>query len=370
VKIARILAYRVELPLHETTYKWSGGKSVTVFDSTIVRVETDAGLVGHGEVCPLGPFYLPAYADGVRAGLRELGPHLLGSDPRQLGKLNRVMDAALKGHPYVKSGIDIACWDILGQTAGLPVCELLGGRYGKDVHLYRAISQDTPDAMAARVAGYRREGYRRFQLKVGGDPDVDIHRIHAAAAALEPGDRLIADANTGWTQHEAMRVVKGVRDVDVYIEQPCLTYEECLSVRRHTSHPFVLDENIDSLDVLLRARADMAMDVVNLKIAKLGGLTRTAQARDLCVSMGIAMTIEDSWGGDIATAAIAHLAHSTPADLLFTTTDFNSYVTVSTAEGAPQRVNGRMAASTAPGLGITPRMNVLGSPVVVIEQPI
>jgi cis-L-3-hydroxyproline dehydratase len=367
VKITRILAYRVELPLHETTYKWSGGKSVTVFDSTIVRVETDGGLVGHGEVCPLGPFYLPAYADGVRAGLRELGPHLLGEDPRQLGKLNRRMDAALKGHPYVKSGIDIACWDILGQATGLPVCELLGGRYGEDVHLYRAISQDTPDAMAARVAGYRAEGYRRFQLKVGGDPDVDIARIHAVAEALETGDRLIADANTGWTQHEAMRVVKAVREVDVYIEQPCLTYEECLSVRRHTPHPFVLDENIDSLDVLLRARADMAMDVVNLKISKLGGLTRTAQARDLCVTMGIGMTIEDSWGGDIATAAIAHLAHSTPTELLFTTTDFNSYVTVSTATGAPQRRDGRMAASTAPGLGIAPRMDVLGAPVVVVE---
>jgi L-alanine-DL-glutamate epimerase-like enolase superfamily enzyme len=366
VKITRILAYRVELPLHETTYKWSGGKSVSVFDSTIVRVETDAGLVGHGEVCPLGPFYLPAYADGVRAGIRELGPHLIGEDPRQLGKLNRRMDAALKGHPYVKSGIDIACWDILGQSAGLPVCELLGGRYGEDVHLYRAISQDTPEGMAGRVAGYRAEGYRRFQLKVGGDPDVDIERIEAVAEVLHVGDRLIADANTGWTQHEAMRVVRGVRDVDVYIEQPCLTYEECLSVRRHTAHPFVLDENIDGLDVLLRAKADLAMDVVNLKISKLGGLTRTAQARDLCVSMGIAMTIEDSWGGDIATAAIAHLAHSTPTELLFTTTDFNSYVTVSTASGAPRRVNGRMAASTMAGLGVSPLMDVLGAPVVVV----
>lgn len=366
MKITRILAYRVELPLHETTYKWSGGKSVTVFDSTIVRVETDAGLVGHGEVCPLGPFYLPAYADGVRAGLRELGPHLLGHDPRELGKLNRTMDAALKGHPYVKSGIDIACWDILGQAAGLPVCELLGGRYGDDFHLYRAISQESPDEMAARVAAYRAEGYRRFQLKVGGDPDVDIARIHAVAARLQSGDRLVADANTGWTQHEAMRVVRGVRDIDAYIEQPCLTYEECLSVRRHTSHPFVLDENIDGLDVLLRAKADLAMDVVNLKISKLGGLTKTRQARDLCVSMGIAMTLEDSWGGDIATAAIAHLAHSTPTEFLFTSTDFNSYVTVSTAEGAPQRVNGRLAASRSPGLGIQPRMDVLGEPVVVV----
>jgi len=97
MKITRILAYRVELPLKEGSYKWSGGKSVTVFDSTIVRVETDTGVAGHGEVCPLGPFYLPAYAEGVRAGLRELGPHLIGEDALQLGKLNHQMDAALQG---------------------------------------------------------------------------------------------------------------------------------------------------------------------------------------------------------------------------------------------------------------------------------
>ena len=364
MKIVRIQAFRVELPLHESTYKWSGGKSVTVFDSTIVRVETDAGLVGYGEVCPLGPFYLPAYAEGVRAGLRELGPHVIGHDPRELTKLNRHMDAVLKGHPYVKSGIDIACWDILGQACKMPVCELLGGRYGDDVLLYRAISQDEPEAMAARVADYRSQGYRRFQLKVGGDPDVDIERIRAVAAKLQRGDRLIADANTGWVQHEAIRVVKAVRDIDVYIEQPCLTYEECLAVRRQCPHPFVLDETIDDMGILLRAKADLAMDVVNLKISKLGGLTRTRQARDLCVSLGIAMTLEDSWGGDIATAAIAHLAHSTPTDYLFTTTDFNSYVTVSTARGAPVRANGRMAASTAPGLGIEAKLEVLGAAVV------
>jgi L-alanine-DL-glutamate epimerase-like enolase superfamily enzyme len=367
MKIKRIFAHRVELPLHETTYKWSGGKSVTIFDSTIVGVETDTGLLGYGEVCPLGPFYLAAYAEGVRAGLRELGPHLLGQDPRELTKLNYRMDAALKGHPYVKSGIDIACWDILGQSANLPVCELLGGRYGEDVHLYRAISQESPDEMAGKVAAYRAEGYRRFQLKVGGDPDVDIARIKAVAAQLKPGDRLVADANTGWVQHEAVRVARAVRDVDVYIEQPCLTYEECLAVRRQCQHPFILDENIDDLGILLRAKSDLAMDVVNLKISKLGGLTKIRQARDLCVSMGVAMTLEDSWGGDIATAAIAHLAHSTPPPFLFSTTDFNSYVTVSTADGAPQRTNGRMAASKSPGLGIRPKLGVLGKVVVDVS---
>ncbi len=367
MRIKRISAYRVELPLREGNYRWSGGKAVAVFDSTIVRVDTDSGLTGWGEVCPLGPFYLPAYANGVRAGLAELGPHLIGESALDLGALNRRMDAALKGHAYVKSGLDMACWDLLGQATGQPVCVLLGGRYGDDIGLYRAISQEEPAAMAGKVAGYRAEGYRRFQLKVGGDPDVDIERIHAVAAQLKPGDRLVADANTGWRMHDALRVVRAVRDVDVYIEQPCLTYEECLTVRQHTDHPFVLDEVIDCVDVLLRGHADRAMDVVNIKISKFGGLTKARQARDLCASLGVAMTLEDSWGGDIVTAAIAHLAHSCPPEVFFTATDFNSYVTVSFADGAPQRANGRMAASTAPGLGIQPKMDVLGKPVLVVE---
>ena len=185
MKITRIQAHRVDLPLHEGSYKWSGGKSVSVFDSTVVSVETDTGLVGYGEVCPLGPFYLPAYAAGARAGLLELGPHLIGEDPLQLAKLNRTMDAALLGHAYVKSAVDMACWDLLGKATEQPVCVLLGGRYGDDFVLYRAISQDAPEAMASRVAGYRAEGYRRFQLKVGGDPQRRLVAPHSRPVAAK-----------------------------------------------------------------------------------------------------------------------------------------------------------------------------------------
>lgn len=364
MKITKISAYQVDLPLHEGSYNWSGGKSVEVFDSTVVRIETDAGVTGHGEVCPLGPAYLPSYAAGARTGIAELAPGLIGQDPRQVEVIERLMDAALKGHPYVKSALDMACWDILGQAARLPVTTLLGGRFGDDVVLYRAISQESPEAMAGKVAGYRAEGYRRFQLKVGGDPDTDIERIHAVAEKLQPGDVLIADANTGWLMHEALRVVHAVKELDVYIEQPCESYEECLTVRHHTDRPFVLDESMDGLGMLLRGHADRAMDVVNIKIGKLGGLTKARRARDLCVELGIALTIEDTWGGDIATAAIAHLAHSTPERNRFTATDFNSYVTKSIAEGAPLRKDGRMAASEAPGLGIAPRVEVLGEAVM------
>ncbi|HLQ36187.1 MAG TPA: cis-3-hydroxy-L-proline dehydratase, partial [Planctomycetota bacterium] len=359
---------QVDLPLHEGSYKWSGGNSVDVFDSTVVAIETDAGITGHGEVCPLGPAYLPAYAAGARTGIAELGPQLLGLDPTALQVINRRMDAALRGHAYVKSAIDMACWDILGKVTRQPVAQLLGGRFGDEFQLYRAISQDAPERMAEKVGLYRSQGYSKFQLKVGSDVATDIARIQRVAEELQPGDILVADANTGWTQHQALRVCDAVRHVDVYIEQPCLHYEECLAVRQHTDRPFVLDEVIDDVGMVVRAHGDRAMDVINLKIAKVGGLTKARQIRDLCVSLGIAMTIEDTWGGDIVTAAIAHLAHSTPPELLFSATDFNSYVTVSIADGAPQRRNGRLAAGTAPGLGIEPRLEVLGDPVLRIGK--
>jgi len=367
MKITAIRAYQIDLPLHEGSYKWSGGNAVSVFDSTVVAVETDGGITGWGEVCPLGPAYLPAYAAGARAGIAELAPHLLGADPCALGVLNDRMDAAMRGHPYVKSALDMACWDILGKASGLSVATLMGGRRGDDFPLYRAISQDSPEQMAASVSAYRNEGYRKFQLKVGGDPDTDIDRIRAAAAVLERGDVLIADANTGWTQHAAVRVADAIRDVDVYIEQPCLTYEQCLAVRRHTNRPFVLDEVVDGIDVVVRGVADHAMDVINLKISKVGGLTKARQIRDLCVSLGIAMTIEDTWGGDVITAAIAHLAHSTPSRYLFSATDFNSYVTVSFADGAPRRASGRLAASDEAGLGVRPDVALLGRPVIEVS---
>ena len=360
MKIKNIKVYKIDIPLKEGSYKWAHNNHVEKFDTSIVVIETDNNIFGLGEVCTLGSSYLPAYSKGVRSGILEIGQALIGKDPTDISNINLEMEKKLKGHPYVKSPIDVACWDIKGKIANLPVSNLLGGVYGDDVILYRAISQENPEAMANKVKEYRKEGYRRFQLKVGGNPDEDIERIRAVSEKMKAGDKLIADANTGWLSHEALRVVNAVSDIDVYIEQPCLSYNECLAVRKKTNHPFILDESINNMRTLLRGYKDGAMDAVNIKISKFGGITKAALARDICSELGIAMTIEDTWGGDIVTASIAHLAHTTDPRLLFTATDFNSYVTVSIAEGAPQRKEGKLAASTSPGLGITPKMNALG----------
>ncbi len=367
MKITNIKVYQVDLPLVEGRYSWASGKYVDVFDSTVVCIETDSEFSGWGENCPLGPFYLPAHAKGCRAAIEEIAPHLLGLDPTHVGVINAVMDEALIGHNYAKSALDMACWDLLGKKANLPVCDLMGGRHGEAIQLYRAISQESPEQMAAKVSGYRDEGYTKFQLKVGGDPLVDIQRIKLVSKVLKNEETLVADANTGWKAHEAIRVVNGVRDIDVYIEQPCLSYEESLRVRANTTLPFILDENINDMQTLLRAENDRAMDCINLKISKVGGLTKARQIRDLCVNVGLPMTIEDSWGGDIVTAAISHLAHSTPERFRFSSTDFNSYTPVIVANGAPKRVNGYMKASTNHGLGIEPILEVLGEPIYICK---
>ncbi|MEP7456557.1 cis-3-hydroxy-L-proline dehydratase [Phyllobacterium sp. SB3] len=367
MKITAINVYQKNLPLREGRYNWSNGNSVEVFDATIVELITDDGIRGYGECTPLGASYLPAYGPGVRAGLAEIGPKIIGYDPRDLMSINARMDSALKGHPYVKSAIDVACWDILGKSADMPIYQLLGGKQQADVNLYRAISQEAPEIMAEKIEGYKNEGYTKFQLKVGGNAEQDIVRIHQCRAVLADTDLLVADANTGWTMHEAARVVWAVRDLDVYIEQPCATYEECLAIRKRTALPFILDEVIDGVQMLLRGLNDGAFDAINLKISKVGGLTRARQIRDLCVTTGVAMTIEDTWGGDFVTAAIAHLAQSTPEEFLLSSTDFNSYGTVTIASGAPQRVEGKMSANGEPGLGCDPIKASLGEPVLVLH---
>src|SRR6476619_4074442 len=105
----------------------SEGRVLDALESTIARVVTADGLAGYGEVCPLGTRYLPAFAEGARAALREIGPALIGVDAANLRAVVSAMDGALRRQADAKSPTDIACWDILGGRAGLPLYAFLGG---------------------------------------------------------------------------------------------------------------------------------------------------------------------------------------------------------------------------------------------------
>lgn len=368
MRIARVDVFGYELTYFHGSYVMSGGRTITGLPSTVVRIVTDDGVAGWGEVCPLGPAYLPAFGGGARAALAELAPHLPGLDPRNLGHLHEVMDAALMGHGYAKSAVDIACWDVLGRATGLPVATLLGGRRQESFPLYVAIPLGPVEVMVAHLERLKAEGVRDFQLKLGADPVEDAARVRAVVEATEDGDRVIADANGGWRLQDA---VVGARLLDglprVYLEQPCPTLAECLHVRRHTTLPMVLDEAITGVESLLAAHASGGMEAINLKISKVGGLTRARIMRDLCEQLGLRTTIEDSWGGDLTTAAVSHLAASTSADTLFTVSFMNDWTREHVAGHEPRSRNGVGSAPDGPGLGIEVDEDLLGEPLLTLE---
>jgi L-alanine-DL-glutamate epimerase-like enolase superfamily enzyme len=363
MKIAAVDVYGYDVSYVDGAFELSGGRIVETLPSTVVRVTADDGTTGFGETCPLGATYLPAHGEGARSALRELGAALLGLDPRAAALVNDAMDTRLLGHGYAKSAVDVACWDLAGRAAGVPVTTLLGGRRIDSYPLYSAIPLGSADKMATEVERLQALGVRQFQLKLGTAPHDDAARVHMVLEAIGDGGVVIADANGGWRAQDAVVAARLLERSDrVYFEQPCPTLEECLYVRRLTTLPMVLDESISDVSTFLRAYQAGGMDAINIKISKVGGLTRARQLRELCELLGIALTIEDTWGGDPATAAVSHLAASTHPDALFSVSFINDFVNEHIAGYVPRSEGSIGAAPADPGLGIDVDLERLGEP--------
>jgi len=363
MKITGVSVYRTDLPYVGGAYGWGAGNAITTALSTVVVLTTDSGPTGIGEFCPCGENYMDAFSHGVEAAARLLAPALLGEDPRQVAHIERLMDATLSGHGYAKAPFDAACWDLLGKAAEQPVWMLMGGKLTDGAPLYRVVPQKPVDETKAALAAHRTEGYRQFQIKVGADWQKDIETIGTVVPLLGPGEKAYADANRGWRVDDALRVARATRDLDYVFEQPCRTYEACLQVRRRIDLPMKLDEVVTGIDVAQRIVADKAAEIVCLKISNLGGLSKARRVRDFFIDNGIPVVAEDTWGGEIATATLAHFAASTPVDMLVNTTDLHNYNSRSTGKPEPRTAGGSLFASDDPGLGVEPDYESLGDPV-------
>lgn len=363
MKITRIRIFKTDLPYVGGRYGWGAGNAITVARSAVVVIDTDAGLAGAGEFCPCGENYMVAHSEGVEAAARLLAPALIGEDPRQVARIERLMDHTIQGHGYAKAPFDAACWDLLGKATGQPVWMLLGGRLTDGAAMYRVAPHNAIEETIAELNRYRRDGYRQFQVKVGVDWQTDIERIRRTVPLLEPGEKAMADANQGWRVDDAIRVANATRDLDYILEQPCHTYEECQQVRRHANQPMKLDECITGMRIAHRIVADRGAEICCLKISNLGGLSKARRVRDYLVDHRIPVVSEDTWGGEITTAAVAHFAASTPAEYLVGSTDLHNYNTRSTGRPPPLTRNGKLYASDLPGLGVEPDFESLGAPV-------
>ncbi len=344
-------------------YVMSGGRSASTQIGTLVRLRTDDGIAGWGEITPLGSTYLPTSPSLVRAGLAEILPHLVGLDPTNISEINRAMDALVLGQSFPKSAIDIACWDLLGKVAGLPISTLLGGVLQDDFPIYEAVPLGTPQSMGEFITARREAGINRFQLKVGSRPADDIARARAAAAAGDENTVIIADANGRWNVLDAQLAMRGMEDLPIYIEQPCHSMQDSIIAHRKCRLPLVLDESITNATELFEAKTVAGAMSVNIKISRVGGLTKAARMRDLMQELNMMVCVEDMWGGDVITAAVSHIAASTQPENLLNTSFFNDWSDGHVAGYTPRSINGRGSAPTDPGLGITVDVAALGEPI-------
>ena len=364
MKINKITLWSVDLTSHETYYM-ADGKTCATVESHVLSLETDTGLTGWGEVCPI-PHYLPAFAKGVPSAVTEMAPEILGITPMGVDAPMRKLDGFLQGHLHAKSIVDMALWDLFGQATGLPLYDLLGGRTRKDMPLYHSITCIAPDEMARIAKEAYATGIRQFQVKLGADSDwaADAERLIKVREAVGHGPLVYGDWNCGASKLHATRTGRAVAHLDVMLEQPCKTLEDCAAVRQATGLPMKIDENAYDLASLMRAHELGCLDAVALKLSKFGGLSAMRRARDLTVHLGAEICAECTWGSDIVTAASLHFAASTPHGSLLNTCDLSSYVGPRICPDGPVRENGRIAPPDGPGLGVTPDFETLGTPIL------
>ncbi len=367
MKIVGLDVFSYEVGYAHGTYVMSGDRSAQTEDGTVVRVRTDEGIDGWGEVTTLGKVYLPTFPEGIRTALRDLGQALIGTDPTNTLKVNRVMNATLMGQEFAKSPIDIACWDIRGKALSVSISALLGGVIYERFPIYEAVPLASPREMGEFISARRAGGINRFQLKVGNDPFDDIARVRASVEAGDAHTSIVADSNGGWSLAAAKLAVQGMAGLPIYIEQPCRSTTDCILAHRGSSLPLVLDESIVNQDEIYRAKYEANAVSINLKFGKLGGLTNLVKARDLLQDLNLAVSVEDMWGGDIITAATSHVAATTRPESLLMTSFFNDWTDGHLADYSPRSVGGHGSAPTGPGLGIEVNFAKLGKPLFSVN---
>lgn len=347
----------------------SQGRHLTDLRSTVVKVETLDGAAGWGETCTLGGNYIESFPADVQATVRELAPVVLRAPVLEADVLERVMDGAIAGHLGGKAVIDAAMWDLRGKLLGQPLSVLLGGIHQPSYPIFFPVSLAEPAQMVEETKEEQRNGYRHWQLKVGDDPRADVERVRAVMGALgDEAEFVTCDANGAWTPSEATEFMSGITGLRTFVEQPCQTAGQLADLRARFQFPMLIDEAVRDLHDLVNAVSLHAADAVNIKPARLGGITRAARIRDVAIRLGLKVLIDDAMGGDIATTAVAHLAASCRPESFLAASYLSVFTPRSLARsGGAVLEGGRARAPQAPGLGIEVDEEGLGEPLFVVS---
>ncbi|HUS05532.1 MAG TPA: enolase C-terminal domain-like protein [Bryobacteraceae bacterium] len=325
----------------------------------ILRIYTDEGVIGLGEVSCTPVWSGEDAATAVHIIQDFLEPAIVGEDPRDIERLTIKMRRTVAGHPFTKSGIELALWDILGKTAGLPVYRLLGGAIRDTVPIKMSVSGVDPGRAAEIASWAMQRGLKALKVKVGMDPAADIERVKAVRAAIGPAVRLGIDANGGWSPRVAIETICRMKtESNIYFaEQPVapLDIQWLVDVRRNVPVPVMADESCYTLqDAMALSRAGAA-DILSIYVGKGGGIGPARKMAAVAEAAGLTCTVGSNLELGVASAAMAHLATASvgvgaeefPCDILGPL----AYEHDLLAEPIAFR-DGAVTAPSGPGLGV------------------
>lgn len=316
MKIIRIETIPVQIPINpERAIRGSLGAH-TVSPFLLVKIHTDEGIVGLGEVS-CTPIW--SGEDQVTAAhfiCDYLAPALQGEDPLQIERLTAKCRQRLAANPFTKAGVEMALWDIVGKAAGMPLYRLWGGPVRDFVPTKFSVSGLEPNKAAGLAAWAVSKGFGAMKVKVGIDPDGDVARVRAVREAIGPAIRLGVDANGGWSPRVAVQTIRRMYEFGIYFaEQPVppVDVSWMADVRSQVNIPIMADESVNSVqDAMSLARAGAA-DILSVYVGKGGGVGTARKIAAVAEAAGLVCTVGSNLEMGVASAAMIHLAMSSPA---------------------------------------------------------
>ncbi len=309
VRIRDVEVYPYNLPQKTVIHIALGSTSVT--ENVLVRLRTEEGVVGWGEASPFPPVTGDTQKTTVVMG-KELTDTLRGRDPFSLARIVADMDAFAPHNPSIKAAFEMALWDICGKVAGRPICCLMGS-YRDSFETDQTIFIDTPEKMVEAAQNVVRAGFKTIKVKVGESPEKDVERLRAIRQAVGDNIELRIDANQGWTPADAVRGLQGLEKYNIQeCEQPVVywDWDGLKYVRQHSKIPIMADESVHTPQDAVEAVRRDAVDMINIKLMKSGGMLQAARIAEIAAAANIKCMLGCMTETRLGLTAAAHVVAS------------------------------------------------------------
>jgi muconate cycloisomerase len=315
MKITRIETIPVQVPINPQRAIRGGRGYHTVSPFLIIKIHTDMDIIGLGEVSCTPGWSGEDQVTAAHFIKNFLAPLLEGEDPTEVERLTLKLRGGVAGNPFTKAGLEMALWDILGKSAGLPLYRLLGGPVREFVPTKFSVSGLEPDKAAEIAAWAVEQGFRTMKVKVGLEPEGDVARVRAVREAVGPEVRLGVDANGGWSPRVAIQTIRRLAAYNIYFAEqpvPALDVAWLADVRRQVEVPVMADESVYTLqDAMAIARAGAA-DILSAYVGKGGGIGPARKIAAIAEASGLSCTLGSNLELGVASAAMIHVAMATP----------------------------------------------------------